>query len=1141
MKKIMVFILSIVVVLTTLTSISANYTDYNLELSLTMASDKMLSGQQNNLQLKVKTTGAQTTYTDVKITIESSSDTLVLYDKDQLDYLVLQYFDSYEILSNKLVLKKDIYDSGSFIDIPLFFTSKNGLTENNSNITFTAKFESNEYSHPEYASVVTNVSASSPLKVNKEFLASDVDTKFSVTGFYEQDTLWKTRALIDKQSYGQHYIKEGSKIILREVYHEALIYDGMHTGITPTSHDLASRTLVWEFDAPTYAMQDEALGSLWNQDLIVKYRVIDQPQNAPVIRNVNVDVSLSFTDITDEVNVDNDSKVISIYPKEPTIPNLKGSWNVFGTWGPINGQGDFGYKSTADMNIQPTVLETDNVTYAHRISSMYSGQYDGYKVFKFNYLIDDYLELNTLSVPTEYVYFPNTLNNQTQALEQYPEYDVYFLNKKVIMSPDGNNVLNEEDIIAHFKYGVDFDHGYKFTRDEILSQKNLPFDTHIAQVQYDYSNTGPGMFTHSGNLGENMFLYNFSINENWRDSSNYNPIDDRAKQTNDIMIYNEPVDDRKYDPKYYRKTLWDFREDTINGNNRCSTDQPQNQSSWIGPSGILVSCMYIPSKYNDPALPSGFQKEDVWSVNGPRSNYVTGLENEKHPTVTNTIELLKHTNGNVYEGNNTLKLTVRNHKDVTVTGIKPGGINSYIAIPKSVDLDLSSVNAYDSKNNIVPVTIKKIDYTDNNLEYYLVEWDKGRLEPIFVDTEFTLEVEVNVLNTYQELNMHIFTDLVNDDIFNTLVVTDPKITDTTIIDDTLDLSGNGLDYKLLKSSNHYQITSDFSFETKKLVKGELDSAYSSSGKTPIDGKVNYKLIFTNKEGRDIEHFTLVDVLPTIGDLGITDSVNRGSQFGLVLDGPVTVSDKLDVYYSTSSNPKRDDLNAQLLSDGFDPIINPVDAEDPNWLSESEVLDFNEIKSFMIQLKENNVLNNREITEVNFTTIVDKDDYSVVEALGYGAIAWNSFALTIDKKPTVEPLQVKVTYEEETEYTDFTVYKLWENTDKTEAVTINLLRNGVVFDTVILDGGEKEGFTHTWTNLLKFDEDKILYKYTVEEVDVDEKYAVSVDENVITNTLREDPTTTVKTGIKHGSAYVAYVAILVSSLVLIKSLRKKRIN
>lgn len=97
----------------------------------------------------------------------------------------------------------------------------------------------------------------------------------------------------------------------------------------------------------------------------------------------------------------------------------------------------------------------------------------------------------------------------------------------------------------------------------------------------------------------------------------------------------------------------------------------------------------------------------------------------------------------------------------------------------------------------------------------------------------------------------------------------------------------------------------------------------------------------------------------------------------------------------------------LSKDNFGTITNPLDSEDGNWVEAHEVTDFENIHSFIIVLNEGDVIEVDEKFSIEFTTVVDQGDKVTLSKIKEQKVAWNSFAYSVNGKPTVEPLQVGV--------------------------------------------------------------------------------------------------------------------------------------
>ena len=120
------------------------------------------------------------------------------------------------------------------------------------------------------------------------------------------------------------------------------------------------------------------------------------------------------------------------------------------------------------------------------------------------------------------------------------------------------------------------------------------------------------------------------------------------------------------------------------------------------------------------------------------------------------------------------------------------------------------------------------------------------------------------------------------------------------------------EYNFLKSENAYILIKQEGIYTSKSVKGSLDEAYSDFAYTALGQNVDYQLEIKHNLDSAVKEMVLIDVLPSVDDLGITDNVTRDSKFSLVLTQEIQLNeqmeDKFEVYYSTAKNPNRDVLN-----------------------------------------------------------------------------------------------------------------------------------------------------------------------------------------------------------------------------------------
>ncbi|GHV97411.1 hypothetical protein lacNasYZ03_02110 [Lactobacillus nasalidis] len=246
-----------------------------------------------------------------------------------------------------------------------------------------------------------------------------------------------------------------------------------------------------------------------------------------------------------------------------------------------------------------------------------------------------------------------------------------------------------------------------------------------------------------------------------------------------------------------------------------------------------------------------------------------------------------------------------------------------------------------------------------------------------------------------------------------------KVDNGQAYQEVTDLFGDGNIKVAVASQQAYSLSNYDELKLQKEVKGDLDTDYSSMAHASLGGQIDYRLNISSTNGQAITKLTLLDLLPAVGDLGITDNVNRDSQFTPTLTGEISLNNSaFEIKYSTSSNPSRQLLNDSVSSwpSGAQKLQDPSGAETPTWLSASEVTDWSKIRSFEITLKSGQTLKagqtislnfsmqapkRSDLTESQLTTLLDTSKDEKTRA------AWNSFAVTTNNLIPVEPERVGV--------------------------------------------------------------------------------------------------------------------------------------
>jgi large repetitive protein len=217
--------------------------------------------------------------------------------------------------------------------------------------------------------------------------------------------------------------------------------------------------------------------------------------------------------------------------------------------------------------------------------------------------------------------------------------------------------------------------------------------------------------------------------------------------------------------------------------------------------------------------------------------------------------------------------------------------------------------------------------------------------------------------------------------------------------DASDLNGNGnLVEKLCTQSTSYWscglvMSAAASMESIKWVKGSLDADYSrypDFGWTVPGGNADYKLIVKNTGNVTMKDIKIIDILPFVGDRGVIDPSARLTQWRPNLADPITAPAGVTVYYSTISNPCRDEVKQPADASPF-----PSGCVSASW-SATPPTDITTVQSVKIDFGAITIAGGDSL-------IFNWPMRAPVNAPTNNEIAWNSFAFVGTRTDNNQPL------------------------------------------------------------------------------------------------------------------------------------------
>ncbi|MGO3195802.1 isopeptide-forming domain-containing fimbrial protein [Vagococcus salmoninarum] len=918
----------------------------NIDVSYTSKMPLIDAGVNSIFLLEFKVTGSVIKYEQVDLAVKLP--TVGHFNQNLEELTIAGVTPQYNQETNELLYHFETLKTGQTYKTVIKIQTENGTTLNGTVLKSDAVL-----SIPGLPVITetaqTVIQASTPFAMSKVYLqtyANSGGNKPKTTPPLQGDySIWKIKANVGKNTTAALFLKEGSKIVIKDTLPINLNYVSASDG---GQYNNATRTITWEFTAPTIAEQKLLENSLFSKELTVETQFATSNTKYYTLENK---VSGTITDLADRVTTQNAAATINLLQGDGDVPPVTGTIYLSQHIGPRDGKGNLA-PGDGNLNPVPTVYDTDllkfgaNFYYSpsnNDVYQLYQGEWvgpitnynasqmadQGFKKADIVYKIDNKIRLENFStaVPRD-----NAYTTMSKDLVRLPE-ATYSLKLR-----GQSNFLPAVPI----DFSIAKNAKVSYTRDEL----KLSADQDVSEIKITYLNAAPRTTSH------NIIEANFSIKKGARGQVS-NSVSHEITSKNGTMYH-------------------------ITG--RDSTFSLGNRQAMIAtpPVGTL-------------------------------------------PIGVTSVSLVNQENGIVTPGQNRLKVVMKNDKSSQKR--LTGPLTSYVLLPEGMTLANNPEADYQDSQGVSRQfgSYEKISdsYLGTGQQLIKVHWtvadliaDQAVLAFLNVDiTESApLPLTMGVYSYSQDIKLSVPSNA------------NPGLRDT-FLDSNSDLmgSGYGAEHDRVRSGNRYTMINQANIQTEKLVKGQLDDDFSLFGKTLPGGRIDYQLKLTNTSNIKITTLTLMDVLPSVGDLGITDNVMRESKFTPLLIGPITLpsqwADQVEVFYSTATNPKRDDLTANVVyPEGSERLTNPVGAQEPNWQKADSVTDWEKIHSYKVQLKKDATWVSGEDITLNFTMRAPLEseltDLSILnqELPKESRAAWNSFALAVNDLQAVEPARVGVSIE-----------------------------------------------------------------------------------------------------------------------------------
>lgn len=961
----------------------------NLMVDVDIAPEKkeIESGTTASYILNLKVTGAKTKYTNAKVVVTLPPLDKAEFKQDLNELVIAGVTPAYDGSTHTLTYEFPELIAGQAYRTVINVLPPNGTTDNNTKLSIKATLEADGLNVLTDTAEI-NVIASLPISVTKSYVGVK-DADASVAPAKGQVVMWKVKVSVSSKKTGLLYLGDKTALDIKEIFTEGLTYQGTNSTTAPKKETIVSGfwpfqtstdVYTWTYNTPTIAEQEQRLANeedLFSEEFLV-YSTVGI-SDGTLSNTVNVNTKDVFGR---EVNLESNEATVKIVPGGNNSTDVKEMYYpVFR--GAADGEGNR-VTSFDKIGLVPVVTDAAKlkfgVTFALGLT-------------------------NQVTDATGLIYKDEALTIP------YP------------WSTSKNAAIAEK--------------GYKYAGTKLSIDPNLVFEhisvSHPTKLIYS---TVPESIVKKVNI---TLMIEVNTKDNWVS----------------FPIQVKTITSLKDRPMYEfsRESLGLSESDQVlslkvhyENDDGSLIDGGLNTS--LAPTDILFSVKKgFEGTATNKFMQYGFIQGEATpyyrvspndtSANWTADRSVKVVQPENYDPVGRTaIEFSSVKDGNIVQlGKQRVNasLTLDNSSQVRMNG----PLNGVILLPKGVTLTAAPNVKYSNAKKVVSenggsYSVITDDYQGTGQQLIKVNWtDKELLFGESVGVAFDVNIAKECPANFN-LYMYGFS---GDETLNAPKVSgNPAISDSISEVDKKDLNGDkNTTQTLIKSGKNYKLTKSVDVQTEKLVKGSLDANYSKFGHTVPEGDIFYQLKLMNTTGDDFSKLVLMDVLPSVGDSGITSKVSRGTAFTPSLTGPITLpdewQDKVTVHYSSAKTPKIDDLTKNVnYPETTEKLTNASSAVSPNWQTESSVTDWTAIHSFKVELKAGvEWVSGKEIL-LNFQMKAPSENELSANLLDPNLeeqtrAAWNSFAFAVDDLQVVEPEQVGVVIEKKAqELMDFEFIK-----------------------------------------------------------------------------------------------------------------------